>query len=59
MAGAALVGYALAALAVFEGARLWLPCALPVGLALLGCVLNALRFGEHAPPPDAGARGAG
>ncbi len=40
--GAAVLTYALFALAVFAGERLWLPCALPVGLTVFGIVLAVL-----------------
>ena len=53
LAGAALAVYALLALSVFEGGRVWLPLALPPGLTLLIVALVWLRAmptraGDHA-----------
>ena len=59
LAPAALIGYALVALAAFAGGRLWLPGALPVGMALLIGALNVLRPGEATPTPPAATRAAG
>ena len=42
LGGAALLIYALFALAVFAGERLWLPCALPLGLTALVITLASL-----------------
>ena len=42
LGGAALSTYALLALAVFAGERLWLPCALPIGLTAFASALAEL-----------------
>ena len=52
----ALVAYALIALSLFETAGLWLPLALPAGLALVVCLLVALLPEQTAgAPKKAGA----
>ena len=48
LTGAVLLAYALLALAAFEGDRLWLPCALPLGLAVLIGALAVLPSGRPA-----------
>ena len=47
--GTAMAAYALAALAVFEGERVWLPFALPLSLALLVGALIALHTAPVTP----------
>ena len=58
--GAVLVVYASLALGVFESERIWLPFALPIGLAVLLFAINLLRIGaQQASPPAVGSDSAG